>query len=254
MITERDTSEIQKIRDEIHKHVREVLTRIERACERAGRKKEDVKVIAVSKTFPADFIKFAWEAGITDFGENYIQEALEKIRSLKESTKLVWHFIGHLQTNKAKFVPGNFDFVHSIDSVKILKELEKRCALKSDELGKHIELNALVQINIGNEPTKSGISPDKVFDFFLEVLDIELKHVRICGLMIIPPPPSKPEDSRPYFRKLKEIRDELLSRGVPSYMLKELSMGMTDDFEVAVEEGATMLRIGRAIFFERGKK
>ncbi len=261
MITEkRDVA-----REEIHRHVRDVISRVERACERAGRRKDEVKIIAVSKTFPSEFIQYAWEAGISDFGENYVQEALEKIKKVGEGTKIkigeetdkkiTWHFVGRLQTNKAKFIPGNFEFVHSVDSIKLVKELEKRCARKSEELGKHVGVKALVQINIAKEPTKSGILPEKVSDFFKEVMDIELKYVRLCGLMIIPPPPEKPEDSRKYFRELREMKEKLVSvDSIAPHMVQELSMGMTDDFEVAVEEGATMLRIGRAIFFEREKK
>jgi len=238
---------LNEIREKILDNIKNVRERIKRACERSGRNENEIKIVAVSKTFPPDFIKFAYEGGIRDFGENYVQEALKKINELKE-LKITWHFIGHLQKNKAKFIPGNFDYLHSLDSIELLKELEKRCSAAQKEI------KVLVQINIGKEQTKSGIMPENVFEFFGKALEFESKHVKICGLMIIPPPPKDKEDSRKYFRELMKIKEECARKGIPENMLAEISAGMSDDFEIAIEEGATIVRIGRAIFFERERK
>jgi pyridoxal phosphate enzyme (YggS family) len=238
---------LNEIREKILDNIKNVKERIKRACERSGRNENEIKIVAVSKTFPSDFIKFAYEGGIRDFGENYVQEALKKINELKE-LKITWHFIGHLQKNKAKFIPGNFDYLHSLDSIELLKELEKRCSAAQKEI------KTLVQINIGKEQTKGGVMPENVFEFFEKVLEFEPKHVKICGLMVIPPPPKDKEDSRKYFRELMKIKEECIRKGVPENMLAEISAGMSDDFEVAIEEGATIVRLGRAIFFERERK
>jgi pyridoxal phosphate enzyme (YggS family) len=238
---------LNEIREKILENIKRVRERIKIACERSGRNESEIKIVAVSKTFPPDFIKFAYEGGIRDFGENYVQEALKKINELKE-LKITWHFVGHLQKNKAKFIPGNFDYLHSLDSIELLKELEKRCSAAQKEI------KALVQINIGKEQTKSGIMPENVFEFFEKALEFEPNHVKICGLMVIPPPPKDKEDSRKYFRELMKIKEECARKGIPENMLAEISAGMSDDFEVAIEEGATIVRLGRAIFFERERK
>jgi pyridoxal phosphate enzyme (YggS family) len=238
---------LNEIREKILDNIKNVRERIKRACERSGRNENEIKIVAVSKTFPPDFIKFAYEGGIRDFGENYVQEALRKINELKE-LKITWHFIGHLQKNKAKLIPGNFDYLHSLDSIELLKELEKRCSAAQKEI------KALVQINIGKEQTKSGIMPENVFEFFEKALEFEPKYVKMCGLMIIPPPPKDKEDSRKYFRELMKIKEECARKGIPENMLAEISAGMSDDFEIAIEEGATIVRLGRAIFFEREMK
>jgi pyridoxal phosphate enzyme (YggS family) len=238
---------LNEIREKILDNIKNVRERIKRACERSGRNESEIKIVAVSKTFPPDFIKFAYEGGIRDFGENYVQEALKKINELKE-LKITWHFIGHLQKNKAKLIPGNFDYLHSLDSIELLKELEKRCSAAQKEI------KALVQINIGKEQTKSGIMPENVFEFFEKALEFEPKYVKICGLMVIPPPPKDKEDSRKYFRELMKIKEECARKGIPENMLAEISAGMSDDFEIAIEEGATIVRLGRAIFFERERK
>jgi pyridoxal phosphate enzyme (YggS family) len=183
---------LNEIREKILDNIKNVRERIKRACELSGRNENEIKIVAVSKTFPPDFTKFAYEGGIRDFGENYVQEALKKINELKE-LKITWHFVGHLQKNKAKFIPGNFEYLHSLDSIELLKELEKRCSAAQKEI------KALVQINIGKEQTKSGIMPENVFEFFEKALEFEPKYVKICGLMIIPPPPKDKEDSRKYF-------------------------------------------------------
>jgi len=250
-------SNLSEVREKIFRNIKEVRERIERACERAKRDISEIKLVAVSKTFPPDFISFAYEAGIRDFGENYAQEALPKINALK-GYNITWHFVGHLQKNKAKFIPGNFDYLHSLDSIELLKELEKRviAAREKDKESKKADfkLNTLVQVNIGTESTKKGVEPEKVLSFFEKILEIKPKYVKISGLMIIPPQPKNPEDSRKYFKEIVKIKEYCLKKGIPHDMLKEISAGMSDDFEVAIEEGATIVRIGRAIFFEREKK
>ena len=238
---------LDEIREKIFHNIRNIRERIRRACELSGRNENEIKIVAVSKTFPPDFIKFAYEGGIKDFGENYVQEALKKINELKE-LKITWHFIGHLQKNKAKFIPSNFEYLHSLDSIELLRELEKRCSIAQKEI------KAFVEINIGKEQTKKGIMPENVFEFFEKAIELGPKYVKICGLMTIPPPPKDKEDSRKYFRKLMEIKEECIKKGIPENMLAEISAGTSDDFEVAIEEGATIVRIGRAIFFEREKK
>ncbi|GBD04248.1 hypothetical protein HRbin19_01558 [bacterium HR19] len=238
----------EEVKRKIFDNIRRVKDEVFESCVKVGRNPDEIKIVAVSKTFPSFFIRFAYEAGIDKFGENYVQEALRKKQELQD-IKISWHFIGHLQSNKAKFIPGNFDFIHSVDSLELLRELEKRCEKSG------AKIKALVQVNISEEKTKYGIHPDDVFRFFSEVQEkINLLYVEVVGMMVIPSPPKDQEDSRKYFRKLMKIREECIKRGISETLLREVSMGMSDDFKVAVEEGATILRIGRAIFFEREKK
>jgi hypothetical protein len=243
-----DIGTLEEVKRKIFDNIRRVKEEIFESCAKVGRSPDEIKIVAVSKTFPAVFIRFAHEAGIDDFGENYVQEALGKKQELQD-IKISWHFIGYLQSRKAKFIPNNFDFIHSVDSIELLRELEKRCEKSG------AKLKALIQVNISEEKTKHGIHPDDVFRFFSEVQEnMKLSYIEVVGMMIIPAPPKDPEDSRKYFRKLMKIREECIKRGIRENLLREVSMGMSDDFKVAVEEGATILRIGRAIFFEREKK
>lgn len=228
------------MRDVIERNIHTFLEKLHRACQRAGRKPDEIKVVAVSKTFPAEFIRWANEFGIKDFGENYVQEALKKMEELKD-LNITWHFVGRIQTNKIKNIIANFDYVHSLSSEDQILEFEKRWKGMR-------RLRAFLQINIGREKTKGGIYEEDVLEFLRRFHERNPRSLELVGLMIIPPPVSDPEDSRVYFRRLREIRDLLVRSG---YLLPELSMGMSDDFEVAVEEGATILRIGRAIFGER---
>jgi hypothetical protein len=193
--------------------------------------------------FPSNAIKEAYSAGMRNFGENYVQEALRKMEELK-GLDITWHFVGHLQSNKAKFIPGRFSMVQSIDSLDTLRIIERRTP-------EGLQIPFLVQVNIGNEESKYGLAQERAVGFLKEVISYRFDKVKLKGLMTIPPEPETPEDSRPFFRKLRELRDRALDEGIPPQFLEELSMGMTDDFEVAVEEGATILRIGRAIFGER---
>lgn len=229
------------IRETIKKNIDLFYERLEKACARAGRSTKDIKVVAVSKTFSSEYIRAAYEFGIRDFGENYVQEAIVKMNELKD-LDISWHFIGRIQTNKIKHIVGKFEWVHSLSSEEHILEFEKRAKDRTNKI------NVLLQLNIGKESTKSGIHEEFTLEFVRRLYEINPKSIKLVGLMIIPPPPQNPEDSRKFFTRVRKIRDELLKEG---YDIRELSMGMSDDFEVAVEEGATILRIGRLIFGER---
>lgn len=214
-----------------------VRERIRKACERVGRDPETVKLIGVTKGIDVEKIREASEEGLRDIGENYVQEALRKAEQLK-GIDITWHMIGHIQTNKIKYFPKIFSYVHSVDREKVLEMM--------DRLEKRMRI--LFQVNVSGEERKSGIREiDKLF--LLVERALNSKYLELVGLMVMPPYSSNPEDSRPYFRRLKEILDTVNEKFGLS--LKELSMGMSNDFEVAIEEGATMVRIGRAIFGER---
>ena len=210
-----------------------VRERLARAAERAGRRPDDVLLIAVSKTVEVERIRAAVAAGITALGENRVQEAKSKIAELGRPA--AWHLIGHLQSNKARDAVELFDLIHSLDRLELARELERRAGAR----GQVVE--ALLQVNVGGEASKGGVGPDAVG----ETLDAigKLPHVRVRGLMTIPPEVERPEDARPWFRRLRELGER--------HGLRELSMGMSHDFEVAVQEGATMVRVGTAIFGPR---
>ena len=227
---------------EISSRLASVRRRIEAAAERAHRAPTDVQLIAVSKTFSAEDVRTAAAAGQRDFGENRVQEGLEKIQAL-ESLGLSWHLIGHLQSNKARKAAPAFSWIESIDSRDLLNRLDAAAA----ELG--VRPRVLVQVDLAAEPTKHGVTETSVRDLVNAALDA--RAAVLHGLMIVPPFPSAPDDSRPWFRRLRELRDALVAEGAPVDRLKELSMGMSHDFEVAIEEGATMVRVGTAIFGRR---
>ncbi|MEK7850570.1 MAG: YggS family pyridoxal phosphate-dependent enzyme [Deltaproteobacteria bacterium] len=219
-------------------NVREVAERISRAAARAGRRVEDIKLVAITKTIDIDMILEAVAAGIKVLGENYLQEAKGKVAAIGHGVE--WHMTGHLQRNKARDAVNLFDMVQTIDSLELAVELDKRAR----SAGKVI--SGLIEINIGGEGSKSGISKEELAPL-LRSLKL-LNNLSIQGLMTIPPYFDEQEKVRPYFRALRELRDNANREG---FSLKELSMGMSHDFEVAVEEGATMVRIGTAIFGER---
>lgn len=218
--------------------------RIACAAARAGSDPESIRLMAVSKTVEPEHIRMALEAGITLLGENYVQEAREKIPSIGRAAQ--WHMIGHLQTNKVKYVVNLFDWIHSVDRPELAQELNKR-ALQNDR-----RLNVLIEVNVSGEASKSGIAPQQAAG--LARLISTLPGLNLQGLMTMPPYPDNPEDSRPYFVALRNLRDEIRKAAIPGISMDELSMGMTDDFEIAIEEGATIVRVGRAIFGERIKK
>jgi PLP dependent protein len=210
-----------------------VRERLARAAERSGRRPADVLLIAVSKTVDVERMRAAVAAGVAALGENRVQEARSKVAEL--GRPVAWHLIGHLQTNKARDAVELFDVIHSLDRVELARELERRAAAR----GQVVE--ALLQVNVAAEASKDGVGADLVG----ETLDIvgKLPHVRVRGLMTIPPEVERADDARPWFRRLRELGER--------HGLRELSMGMSHDFEVAVEEGATMVRVGTAIFGPR---
>ena len=226
----------------------QVLDRIERAARRAGRDPREVKLVAVSKTHPAALVREAAGAGLSDFGENRVQEADAKIAELRpEAPALRWHLIGGLQANKARRAARLFDLIHSVDSAALVERLERVCADDGRE-----SLEVLLQVDLAGEETKGGAGEAQL-PAILETLG-RCERVRCRGLMILPPFFEDVERVRPYFRRLRALRDEMSAGGVFGAGAGELSMGMSHDYEVAVEEGATLVRVGTAIFGERGGK
>ena len=218
------------------------MDRIKIAAVSSGRNPETVRLVAVSKTIPSETVKKAIDAGANILGENYIQEAKTKFNSLS-SYPVSWHFIGHLQTNKAKYAIRIFDLIHSVDSFKLAFELDKQ-AKKTDKIQ-----NILIQVNVAGESSKSGISVQNTLNLVKEIS--VLKNIAIKGLMTMPPFFNAPEKVRPFFKNLRNLRDQIGKEAIHNVTMDELSMGMTGDFEVAIEEGATLVRIGTAIFGER---
>jgi pyridoxal phosphate enzyme (YggS family) len=216
----------------------DVRSRIERAAGRAGRDPSSVRLIAVSKTFPAEYVRAAADAGQIDFGENKVQEALLKMDGTADLA-VRWHLIGHLQSNKAKKA-ARFDLVHSIDGATLVQRLDEAAAAA----GRRLDL--LVQVDLAGEATKHGAREDELAAIFDAARSA--RSCRCVGLMVLPPAVHDADAARPYFRSLREVREKLLARGVDASMLQELSLGMSHDFEVAVEEGATLVRVGTAIF------
>lgn len=220
-----------------------VLDRIRQAALACGRDPRSVRLVAVSKTVSAEQVRQAVAAGVDTLGENYIQEARGKIDALA-AMPVAWHFIGHLQTNKAKYAVRLFELIHTVDSLKLAAELDRQAA----KAGKIQRI--LVQVNVSGEASKSGASEAEAGRLVAEIA--KLPHLSLEGLMTMPPFFDQPERARPYFRDLRRLRDEIQRRALPGVDLRELSMGMTGDFEVAIAEGATLVRIGTAIFGERG--
>lgn len=225
--------------DGIRERLAVVRRRLEAAAGRSGRAASSVTLVAVSKTMPVEAIREAVAAGATILGENRVQEARDKIAALAGAAQ--WHLVGHLQTNKAKLAVGLFDRIHSLDSIRLAQELDRHAG----EAGRR--LRCLIQVNVGGEAQKNG-APEEEVRPLLETAS-RLPHIAVEGLMAIPPFLSDPEAVRPFFRRLRVLRDELAREG---FSLPDLSMGMTHDFEVAIEEGATLVRVGTAIFGPRG--
>lgn len=227
----------------IAERVAGVRERIARAAARAGRRPEEVTLVAVSKTFPAQAVRDGFAAGLRHFGENKVQEAEAKVPALQDlrANGLVWHLVGHLQKNKARKAATLFDRIHSVDGAELGARLEHAAAQQGRTL------SVLVQVDLAGEQTKFGLDETRLFPV-LEALR-GLKAVRVDGLMTMPPFEEHPERARPYFRRLRELRDKALAAG--SLLGTELSMGMSHDLEVAVEEGATLVRVGTALFGPR---
>jgi PLP dependent protein len=225
-------------------HVRE---RIAAAARRAGRHPEEITLMAVSKTFAPERIREAYEAGLRVFGENRVQEFDGKAGLLRDLNAVEWHMIGHLQTNKAAKAVELFTAVDSVDSLRLAEKLNA----SARQLGK--KLGSLVEINVGGEAAKSGLSPESPQLEELLRAATKLDHLEFRGLMTIPPFTDDPQQARPYFRNLRELRDRIAARRLTNVSLNVLSMGMSQDFEVAIAEGSTCVRVGTAIFGERTK-
>jgi len=227
---------------EIKENVARVRERIAAACRRCGRAPDDVKLLAVSKTFPPESIRAAYEVGLREFGENRVQEAKVKRPALAELS-ITWHLVGHLQTNKAKAARELFHWVHSVDSFRLAQKLEQAAPGGS-------RLPMLLEVNLGGEESKAGVGAPEIAQLTEQISQLATLEIR--GLMVIPPFFDDPERVRPYFRRLRELAQEIDARNIANVSMRELSMGMSHDFEVAIEEGATIIRVGTAIFGQRG--
>jgi pyridoxal phosphate enzyme (YggS family) len=221
--------------DDIKQRIEAVRAQIEAACSRAGRNPGEVRLVAVSKTVPAERVRAGIEAGLTILGENYVQEAQAKVEEIGRGVE--WHFIGRLQTKKAKYVVRLFDLIHSVDSLKLAVEIDKRAGIEG------VRQPVLVQVNISGEESKGGAGADEAEALVEQAAG--LPNLDLRGLMTMPPFFDEPERARPYFAALRRVKEKI------GGSLTELSMGMSGDFEVAVEEGATLVRVGTAIFGAR---
>jgi pyridoxal phosphate enzyme (YggS family) len=232
----------------IAENVAEVRERIATAAHRAGRGPEEITLMAVSKTFPAASIRQAYDTAIRAFGENRVQEFSQKVAKIRDLKDAAFHMIGHLQSNKAAAAVELFEAVDSLDSLKLAQKLN------SSAQGMDKKLPVLIEINVGGEAAKSGLPPDS--DALKELLTAapQLAYLDLRGLMTVPPFSENPERARPYFRKLRELRDQIESRHLSAIRMDVLSMGMSHDFEIAIEEGSTCVRVGTAIFGQRTNK
>lgn len=225
--------------------LKENLTKVEeniqKACDKAGRDRSEVTLIAVSKTKPVEMLKEIYDEGIREFGENKVQEMCEKMELMPQDIR--WNMIGHLQTNKVKYIIGKTSLIHSVDSLKLAEEIQKQ-AVKHDVIA-----DILVEVNIANEESKFGISKDETIQMVKDIA--KLDHLRIKGLMTIAPFVENPEDNRLYFREIKQLSVDINNQNIDNVSMDILSMGMTGDYMVAIEEGATMVRVGTGIFGER---
>ena len=215
--------------------------KITAAAERAGRKREDVLLLAVSKTKPVEVIREAVACGLTSLGENKVQEIMEKYEPMGDGVH--WHLIGHLQTNKVKYIIDKVDMIHSVESLRLAEEINKRAAAKS------LVMDVLVEVNMAEEESKFGIQPERVEEFLRQIAP--LPHIRVRGLMTVAPFVENPEENRVYFRKMRELLVDMNQKKIDNINMDVLSMGMTGDYEVAIEEGATIVRVGTGIFGER---
>ena len=225
----------------IRDNLKTVQDKIAAAAKRAGREPSSVRLIVVTKTVDADRIREAVDAGSATLGENRVQEAKEKIEKLGAIAS--WHLIGHLQSNKAKYAVKLFDLIHSVDNLDLAKEIDKQAA-KNGKVQ-----NVLVEVSIAGEAAKAGVAIDEAMTLVREAA--KLKNITIKGLMTVPPLLDEPEKVRPYFQRLREMAAGIAKENIPGVSMAELSMGMSGDFEVAIEEGATMVRVGSAIFGKR---
>ena len=225
----------------LKENLAQVEAKIQEACNKAGRNRDEVTLIAVSKTKPVPMLQEIYDCDVRDFGENKVQEMCEKIEILPDDIK--WHMIGHLQTNKVKYIVGKTELIHSVDSLKLAQEIQKQ-ALKKDVI-----VPILIEVNIAQEDTKFGIKKEDAIELVKEIS--QLDHVRIMGLMTIAPYVENAEDNRLYFRGIKQLSVDKDNQNIDNVCMNVLSMGMTGDYTVAIEEGSTMVRVGTGIFGER---
>ncbi|HIT72387.1 YggS family pyridoxal phosphate enzyme [Tyzzerella sp. An114] len=229
------------MRSSIEENIIEVKRRVEEAAKKAGRNPEDVLILAVSKTIDVPRIKEAVQCGLNSLGENRVQEIMDKYEPMGEGIN--WHLIGHLQTNKVKYIIDKVCLIHSVESLKLADEINK----KAEKAG--IIMDILVEVNIANEESKFGIKPEDCESFIRELS--KMKNINVKGLMTVAPFTENPEENRVYFKGLKDLLVDINNKKIDNINMSELSMGMTGDFEVAVEEGATIVRVGTGIFGER---
>lgn len=225
----------------LKENLKNVQNNIKKACERVGRKPEEVTLVAVSKMKPLSDIEELLEAGQLEYGENYVQELCDKYENI--SKPVHWHMIGHLQTNKVKYIIDKVSMVHSVDSVRLAEAIEKEAAKKD------ICMPVLIEVNVAGEESKFGLSVEEVLPFLEEISSYE--HLQVKGLMTIAPFVANPEENREVFQKLKKLSVDIAAKNINNVNMSVLSMGMTNDYQVAVEEGATMVRVGTGIFGER---
>ncbi len=229
----------------IAENVENICERIRNTCAKVGRNPNDVLFVAVSKTFSSDKVAQAVRSGVYDIGENFVQELTKKRNQLNDP-RIRWHFVGHLQTNKMKYIAKFIHLIHSVENLRVAEEINKRAIAE----GRTIDV--LIEVNTSGEATKYGIEPAKTLEFVKSAS--QFPNVRVKGLMTIGPFLPNPEQSRPAFRLLRELKEKILSEGIEHVEMQHLSMGMTNDFEVAVEEGSTIVRLGTAIFGPRTKR
>lgn len=225
----------------LKENLQQVEENIKKACKKSGRDRADVTLIAVSKTKPVEMLQTVYDCGVRDFGENKVQEMCDKMEVLPGDIK--WHMIGHLQTNKVKYIVGRTELIHSVDSVHLAAEIQKQ-AVKKDVI-----VPILIEVNIAEEESKFGIHKEDTIAMVRQIA--EMDHLRIKGLMTIAPFVENAEDNRLYFREIKQLSVDIKNQNIDNVSMDVLSMGMTGDYEVAIEEGATLVRVGTGIFGER---
>lgn len=225
----------------IRENLNTVESKIAEACRRSGRERDSVRLIAVSKTKPVSMLQEAYDLGCRDFGENKVQELVEKYEQLPKDIR--WHMIGHLQRNKVKYIVDKVAMIHSVDSLRLAEEISK------EALKKNVTVPILVEVNVAGEESKFGVSPSETTALVEEIA--KLPNIIVKGLMTIAPYTDHPEENRLYFANLKQIYVDIIQKNIDNVCMGELSMGMTGDYEIAVEEGATYIRVGTGIFGER---
>lgn len=229
------------MKEYISSHLRQVQERIQCACNRSGRDTHEVTLIAVSKTKPLEALQLAYDCGVRDFGENKVQEILQKAPQMPKDTR--FHMIGHLQRNKVRQVLPFVTMIHSVDSLRLAEEIQQ----EAKRISKIVDI--LLEVNVAGEESKFGFSPEELINIIQQICNFS--HIHVCGLMTIAPFVENPEENRNYFRTLKQLSLDIISKNIDNVDMNVLSMGMTNDYKVAIEEGATMVRVGTAIFGAR---